>query len=166
MEPFRVMTLVLSRRLPPEPGIELPVVELDSLARERTRLRVEVAGTAFAILLEPGPPLSDGELLGDATGARLRVRAAVEDVVVAAAGDACLRARAAWHLGNRHTPVQIVDDLICFRPDHVLEDMVRRLGLDVRRDRRTFIPEAGAYHGAGASLVHGHSHASGHTRHD
>jgi len=140
--------LLLSRRWPADPCPALPELALDHAGRMRTRLRVEVQGQCFAILLPPGPPLDDGELLGDAAAARLRIRAAAEPVVVVYTDDPRLLARAAWHLGNRHVPVEVDAASLALKPDHVLEAMLRGLGLEVRPQRRPFRPEPGAYHGA------------------
>ena len=64
---------------------------------------------------------------------------------VIAADDARLLARAAYHLGNRHVDVQITADSLRYLHDHVLDDMLRGLGLRVRYETLPFEPEAGAY---------------------
>lgn len=139
--------VLLSRRLPPDPGLVLPEIALDHAGRQRTRLRIEVDGRCYAVLLHPGLPLGDGELLADDLKPHLRVRAAAEPVAVVRTTDPRLLARAAWHLGNRHVPVAIEADCLFLQPDHVLEDLLRGLGLDVHAEQRPFNPEPGAYHG-------------------
>ena len=69
-------------------------------------------------------------------------------------------ARAAYHLGNRHVSVQIGAGWLRFLHDHVLDDMVRGLGLVVTLDTQSFEPEAGAYSGHAHSniLLKAHSH--------
>jgi urease accessory protein len=62
--------------------------------------------------------------------------------------------RIAWHLGNRHLPVQLLDDSIRIRTDHVIAEMVQGLGGHVTEVRAPFDPEAGAYSGGG----HHHHH--------
>jgi urease accessory protein len=62
--------------------------------------------------------------------------------------------RAAWHLGNRHTPAEITGNAIYFAKDHVLVEMLRGLGLSTRPVTRPFKPERGAYDEA----HHGHHH--------
>ncbi len=145
--------LLLTRRLPPDLKLNLPEVLLDHAGRQRTRLRVEVNGTCFAVLLSPGPTLADGDLLADANAARLRVRAAAEPVMIVRTSDPCLLARAAWHLGNRHVAVEIESGGLSLQPDHVLESMLSGLGLAVARDLRPFRPEPGAYHGGHAHVL-------------
>ena len=63
--------------------------------------------------------------------------------------------RLAWHLGNRHTDVQIVGDKIRIRRDHVLEDMLRGLGAHLTPLEAPFDPEAAAPH-----EHHGHDHGA------
>ena len=69
--------------------------------------------------------------------------------------------RAAYHLGNRHVPLQVAPDRLQFEPDHVLKEMLERMGLVVTEAEAAFEPEAGAYDGA-----HGHAHAHAHGDHD
>jgi urease accessory protein len=71
--------------------------------------------------------------------------------------------RAAYHLGNRHVAVEITPDHLQIEPDHVLADMLRRMGLDVVEQSAPFEPEAGAYHAEG---VRGHAHGHGHGHDD
>jgi urease accessory protein len=68
--------------------------------------------------------------------------------------------RLAWHLGNRHTPTAIEPDRILVRRDHVLADMLRRLGAEVRDVSAPFDPEGGAY--ATGHPTRGHGHGDGH----
>jgi urease accessory protein len=125
--------------------------------RRKTRQRVTLdCGTEAAILLPPGTVLVDGDFLRSEDGLLVRIRAAAEEVSSARAGDALLLARACYHLGNRHVPVQVGDGLVRYLHDHVLDDMLRALGLEVTEEHVCFQPEAGAYHGH--SALHGHSH--------
>ena len=82
------------------------------------------------------------------------VRAAAEPVSVVVSADPLLLLRAAYHLGNRHVPLQIGAGWLRYLRDHVLDDLCRGLGLEVEAASLPFEPEAGAY--AGSS--HGHSH--------
>ncbi len=67
--------------------------------------------------------------------------------------------RLAWHIGNRHTPCQILPDRLIIREDHVLENMLIGLGAQINRASRPFTPEGGAYgHGRTMGHSHGHSH--------
>ncbi len=95
----------------------------------------------------------DGIRLED--GRIVAVEAAPEHLLEIACRDERALARIAWHLGNRHLATEIGERVIHIRNDHVIADMVRGLGAEVRAVERPFNPEGGAYgHGA----VHGHSH--------
>ena len=56
------------------------------------------------------------------------VHAAKELVSTAVTDDPWLLTRAAYHLGNRHVPLQIEAGRLRFEHDHVLEDLVRVWG--------------------------------------
>jgi urease accessory protein len=77
----------------------------------------------------------------------VRVCAAPEAVTTAHAGDPLGLARASYHLGNRHVPLQVGPGWVRYQRDHVLDDMVRGLGLRVVHESARFEPERGAYHG-------------------
>ena len=113
--------------------------------RARSRLRARLSsGAEVAIVLPRGTVLRDGARLSGA-GLTVRVRAADEDVVEVRAEDAQALVRAAYHLGNRHVPVQVGTDHLRFGYDAVLVDMLVRMGLRTRRTWAPFEPEAGAY---------------------
>lgn len=88
----------------------------------------------------------------------VRIMAAAEAVLVVT-GDLT---RLAWHIGNRHTPCQIMPDSLMIREDHVLEKMLLGLGAAVSRAHRPFKPEGGAY-GHGRTMGHSHGADSGAT---
>ncbi|MBA6139775.1 urease accessory protein UreE [Pseudomonas sp. FYR_2] len=152
--------IVLTRRIT-EPGTltETGTVTLDVDSRIKSRLRVTLDdGREAGLMLERGHLLRGGELLADADGSQLiRVLAAPETVSTVRCADPHLLARAAYHLGNRHVPLQIEPGLLRFQHDHVLDDMLCGLGLTVEAEQAPFEPEAGAYQ----SAPHGHSHAHG-----
>lgn len=152
--------IVLTRRIT-EPGTltETGTVTLDVDSRIKSRLRVTLDdGREAGLMLERGHLLRGGELFADADGSQLiRVLAAPETVSTVRCADPHLLARAAYHLGNRHVPLQIEPGLLRFQHDHVLDDMLRGLGLTVEAEQAPFEPEAGAYQ----SAPHGHSHAHG-----
>jgi urease accessory protein len=83
----------------------------------------------------------------------IEIVAAREVVSVVTSNDPLQLARAAYHLGNRHVSVQIGPGWLRYQHDHVLDDMVRGLGLPVRQDTLPFEPEAGAYAGHSHSNV-------------
>jgi len=132
--------------------------------RQKSRLRCQLDdGEEAGLVLERGTVLRGGDLLLASDGRVVQVIAAAEGLSVVATDDALLLARAAYHLGNRHVPLQIRAGMLCFLHDHVLDDMLRGLGLPVRFEMLPFEPEGGAYgrHDA-AQSGHDHSHDHGH----
>lgn len=124
-------------------------------SRQKSRLRVRLDnGEEAALFLQRGQILRDGDRLRSDSGFLVEVRAAPETVSTAQCADATLLARACYHLGNRHVALQIGPGWVRYRHDHVLDDMVRGLGLEVRCEQSPFEPEPGAYQGGG----HGHHH--------
>lgn len=135
--------------------------------RQRSRLRAQLAsGEEVGLFLERGIVLRGGDLLLAEDGTVIEVVAALETVSTVRESDATRLARAAYHLGNRHVPVQIGCGWLRYGHDHVLDDMVRGLGLTVVVERAPFEPEAGAYGHAHVAHSHGaHSHGDGPERH-
>ena len=126
--------------------------------RQRSRLRVRLDdGREAGILLPRGETLRDGDLLTGDDGVVVRVAAAPEPLSAAASDDPLLLARACYHLGNRHVSLQIEPGRLAWLHDHVLDDMVRGLGLTVTMEQAPFQPEPGAY-GAHGHGHHGHDH--------
>ncbi|MEA3641431.1 MAG: urease accessory protein UreE [Lamprobacter sp.] len=121
--------------------------------RSRSRLRARLDdGREVGILLPRGETLQDGDLLADAQDELIRIQAAAEPLSCTEAEDPLLLARAAYHLGNRHVALQIESGRLCWLHDHVLDAMVRGLGLAVTTEQAPFEPEPGAYGG----VVHSH----------
>jgi urease accessory protein len=114
--------------------------------RYRRRLRMlGDGGLDFLLdLIEP-LVLHSGDGLRLEEGGFVEVLAADEDLVEVKGRDAAAFARLAWHLGNRHLPAEIAGDRILIRDDHVIVDMLKGLGAEVRRVRAPFDPEGGAY---------------------
>lgn len=130
-------------------------VTLDYDDRQRRRLAMtDDRGEAFLLDLPRTAGLKDGDgLVIDGDAGIIGVRAAEEAIADLYPAGAMEMARLAWHLGNRHAPVQVLaDGAIRIRDDGVLLDMVRKLGIRVRRHHAPFESEAGAY------LVDGHTH--------
>ncbi len=122
-------------------------------ARYRRRgILVTDAGEEILLDLAEATELRDGDALVLEDGRRVAVRDAVESLAEVTADGAAL-ARLAWHVGNRHTPAQIDDGRLLIQRDHVLEDMLRRLGAKIRHVAEPFRPEGGAY---GHGRTHGH----------
>lgn len=134
---------------------------------DRHRRRVVMAddaGNDFLLDLPRAVALDDGDGLELGDGSFLRVVAADEELIEVRSGEGAEKfARIAWHLGNRHLPVQIVGETIRLRRDHVIEDMLRGLGATVEPIHAPFSPEGGAYSGHGHSHGHDHSHEHGHS---
>ena len=138
--------------------------------RKRSRLRVTLAsGREAGIFLERGDHLHGGDHLRADDGTVVEILAAPEKLIEATADSPLLFARAAYHLGNRHVPVQIVPNseggVLRFQTDHVLADMVKGLGCRVSETIAPFQPESGAYgahggHHHGGHDPHGHDHAA------
>jgi urease accessory protein len=148
----------LTRRGAAPPDTDLTVT-LTLEQRQRSRLRVVLDdGQEAGILLPRGTTLRDGDGLFDAEGLAVRVRAAAECLSRVDCTDGLGLARAAYHLGNRHVALQIEPGRIYYPHDHVLDDLVRGLGLTVLVEERPFEPEPGAYQGLGRGAVHGHHH--------
>ncbi len=125
--------------------------------RRRSRLRTKLdGGTEVALVLPRGTLLRDGDCLRAETGLVIAVRAAPERLSTARTGDARLLARACYHLGNRHIPVQVGDGWARYQHDHVLDHMVAELGLSVDVASLPFEPEAGAYAGGDHHEHHDH----------
>ncbi len=131
----------------------------DKRVRGRLRISLDDANLDAGIDIERGAVLSDGALLASESGSILKVIAAPEAVSVAATEDSHLFARACYHVGNRHTQVQIGNHELVYLHDHVLDEMLVGLGLTVSFEKRAFDPENGAY-------ASGHSHHDHHHHHD
>ena len=116
----------------------------------------------MGLFLPRGTALRDGDLLRAENGWIICVRAAPETVSVARAADPVTLARASYHLGNRHIALQVTGDGVRYLHDHVLDEMVRSLGLTVTVESLPFEPEAGAYGGFGGHDDAGHSHGRAH----
>jgi len=141
-------------------GKPADIVELDYDGRTRRRISlIAKGGLAFLLDLARAPVLRAGDGLRLEDGRIIAVEAAPERLLQIACRDPRLLARIAWHLGNRHLATEIAASVIHIRDDHVIAEMVRGLGGEVRVVSRPFNPEGGAY---GAGGVHGHDHQHGH----
>lgn len=140
------------------PGCEaLPCVELPMDLRIKSRQRVELdSGVSAGIFLTRGTLLRDGDIVQGRGGERVRIVAAQEKVSTARCEDSLLLAKAAYHLGNRHVPIQIAAGFVRYQHDHVLDDMLRQQGLEITVEMSPFEPEAGAYLQQGPHHHHHH----------
>ena len=131
-------------------------VSLDYEGRFLRRKRlVSAGGRAFLVDLAEVTSLDEGDRLDLGDGSGIAVRAAPE-ALLEIRGEGL--ARLAWHIGNRHTPCRIEADRLLIREDHVLADMLARLGATVVPVTAPFQPEGGAY-GHGRTLGHSHGPA-------
>jgi len=173
--------LNLREVVPDEDAAEAEVgatLTLSFEGRRRSRLLVRLDDQREAALLLPrGTTLTDGQRLRvEGQPWLVLVRAAAETLSVARASDPHLIARAAYHLGNRHVPVEIGPGWVAYEHDHVLDGLVRSLGLDVGTRVAPFEPESGGYkhdaarpEGSRAGNGRGHHHHHHHShdgRHD
>jgi len=150
----RVITVHTRGQWPDEAAID--TVTLPFLDRHRRRIRlVADSGTPFLLDLARAQRLAEGDGLEFDNGSYIRVRSAAEPVIEIAADSPVDLLRIAWHLGNRHTDVQIAGDKIRIRRDHVLEDMLRGLGAKLSSLDAPFDPEPASP----SHEHHGHDHA-------
>jgi urease accessory protein len=158
--------LHVSRVLPRGQGLapailkRAPTVELDWDVRQKSRFEAtDSTGRVLGVFLARGTVVRGGDVLVVEDGSLVRVIAAPQPVLVvtpcAQHGTPFDLTRAAYHLGNRHVPIELQPDHLKIEPDHVLAQMLRTMHLDVVERDAPFEPEGGAY----GSQGHGHSHA-------
>lgn len=137
------------------PADDRLILPFDQRQKSRQLVRLE-SGVEAALQLERGTILRDGDkLLGD-NGLTIQIVAAPESVLLVSCTSLREMICAAYHLGNRHVPVQVGDGWLRIGHDHVLHDMLTGLGAIVRHETAPFEPEAGAYGGG-----HGHGDVAG-----
>jgi len=109
-------------------------------------------GGRFLVDLEHTESLDHGDALELGDGRLVEITAAAEELLEISGHDLV---RLAWHIGNRHTPCQIEHDRLLIQRNHVMEDMLSRLGAHVHKVVEPFTPEGGAY---GHGRTHSHEH--------
>ena len=117
----------------------------------RRKVLTSEGGTQFLVDLSQTTSLNRGDAFKLEDGRLIEVVPAREDLLEIT-GDLT---RLAWHIGNRHMPCQIEADRLLIQDDHVLRDMLEKLGADLRKVHEPFTPEGGAY---GHGRTHGHAH--------
>ena len=137
-------------------------VELDWDVRQKSRFdATDSLGRQLGVFLPRGTLVRGGDVLVAEDGSLVRVLAAPQSVLLITAcadhGTPFDLTRAAYHLGNRHVPIELQPDHLKIEPDHVLAEMLRAMHLDVVEASVAFEPEGGAYASGGHS--HGHEHA-------
>src|SRR5258708_12348458 len=115
-------------------------------ARHRRRIRLTAdQGEDVLLDLPKAIAMADGDGLQLDDGRWLEVQAATEPIVEVRHKNSHQLARLAWHLGNRHLPTEIRDDVLRIRPDHVIEGMLRGFGAYLLNLEAPFQPEGSAY---------------------
>ena len=160
-------------------------LELDWDVRQKSRFdATDSLGRQLGVFFPRGTLVRGGDVLVAEDGSLVRVIAAPQSVLVITActthGTPFDLTRAAYHLGNRHVPIELKPDHLKIEPDHVLADLLRAMHLKVREATEAFEPEGGAYashshaepqrkpigiavvaaapHVHGPDCKHGHSH--------
>ena len=145
----------------PSPACKVEVrgrLELPFELRQKTRQRATLAsGEEVALELPRGQVLRGGDWVVASDGRVIEVVAAVERILHIECDTPQALARAAYHLGNRHVPVQVGEGWLRIADDHVLKRMLEGLGARITAMESAFEPEAGAY-----GAHHHHDNLSGH----
>lgn len=141
------MMITLTQRLPANPAAKVMLtLALTAEERTRSRCRLETSDVSVSLQLPRGTVLRDGDLLQPAEGEQcVRVVAKPEPVYTVSGKTPLDLLRAAYHLGNRHVPLEITPTYLKLAPDPVLRSMLEQLGVEVREEVSPFQPEAGAY---------------------
>ena len=137
-------------------------VELDWDVRQKSRFdATDSRGRTLGVFLPRGTVVRGGDVLVAEDGSLIRVLAAAQPVLkithCPSHGTAFDLLRAAYHLGNRHVPIELTPDHLKIEPDHVLADLLRVMHLTVQAVEEAFEPESGAY-ASGGQHQHGHHH--------
>lgn len=152
------MLLLTQRVESPEQVTATLTLPIDIRVKSRAKVQLN-DGREAGLMLPRGLLLRGGDCLSTEDGTEIvEIIAASEAVSVVCCADPFLLAKACYHLGNRHVPLQILPDELRYHHDHVLDAMLRQFRLQVTFAHLPFEPEAGAY----ASESHGHHHSHAH----
>jgi urease accessory protein len=170
--------IICSKLMPQGRGLARVLVQrastitLDWDTRQKSRFdATDSTGRALGVFLPRGTVVRGGDVLVAEDGSLILVEAAPQTVLRITAcaehGSPFDLTRAAYHLGNRHVPIELKPDHLKIEPDHVLADMLRAMHMTVVEVSEPFEPESGAYgdhggHGGHAGHAHGHKHDHGH----
>jgi len=139
--------VIFDHRLESPPSNVTWQLPLTAEERSRTRYRFDKPGfPSLFIQLPRGTFLQPGDYLGAPSGEILAILAAAEPLLHITSGDRLTLLKAAYHLGNRHVPLEVNLDYLRLAPDPVLADMLRGLGVTVEEITAPFFPERGAFH--------------------
>ena len=150
----RAATIVRAEHWNANVAVDSVVLEADERHLRRTVLTGQ-GGTTFLLDLPQAAVLHHGDGLVLDDGAIVQVTGKPETLVEVRAGSPAALLRLAWHIGNRHTPLQVIGDTLRIRRDHVLESMLQGLGARLTPVEAPFEPEHGAY---AEPQHHGHHH--------
>ncbi|MDP5041231.1 MAG: urease accessory protein UreE [Paraglaciecola sp.] len=154
--------LQISTRLSHVHHIPTDSVTLDYDTRQKARIKVLTDnGNEAGIFIERGKPLLINEVLKSECGQHIQVKGALEPVMTASCSDWLTFAKVCYHLGNRHTKLQVGERWLRFKPDHVLAELVLQYGCTVSEAPAIFEPENGAYKG-----ISGHAHHTDDKHHE
>jgi urease accessory protein len=144
------ITEILESKASPAATLSLPIN-----SRVKSRIKVTLDdGREAGLFLPRGRILRNGDLVVSEEGLVVEIKAAPELVSTVSSDNPHALAVASYHLGNRHVPLQVESTWLRYLHDHVLDDMVKGLGLSVKTETAPFEPEAGAYQ----SSANGHHH--------
>ena len=163
--------LLCSKRMPQGKGLakvlvqRAPSITLDWDTRQKSRFdATDSSGRQLGVFLPRGTVVRGGDVLVAEDGSLVRVEAAPQKVLritfCAEHGTAFDLMRAAYHLGNRHVPIELRADHLKIEPDHVLAELLQSMHMTVAEVQEPFEPEGGAY---GDSALLGHDHGHGHS---
>ena len=144
------ITEILESKASPSATLSLPI---NSCVKSRTKVTLD-DGREAGLFLPRGKILRNGDLVVSEEGLVVEIKAAPELVSTVSSDNPHVLAVASYHLGNRHVPLQVESTWLRYLHDHVLDDMVKGLGLSVKTETAPFEPEAGAYQ----SSANGHHH--------
>lgn len=141
----RLIMVAKAGNWPDSDDVDSVTLGFDDRHRRRLRLTTEAGENVLLDLTKP-QPLDDGDGLAiENDEGWIRIKAAPEDVLDVKGQDLDHTIRLAWNLGNRHLPIQILDEgRLRLRYDHVIEDLLTSLGVEAVRQKAPFVPENGA----------------------
>ena len=152
------LTKLIDKKTKVDATLTLPIEQ-----RVRSRLKVTLDdGRDAGLFLPRGTLIRGGDCLSDNNELIIEVIAADETVSTLHCDDTTQLARAAYHLGNRHIPLQIESNWLRYQHDHVLDEMLQQMGLNIIVESAPFEPEAGAYQQAPHQHSHDHEHSHDH----
>ena len=145
-------------------------IELDWDTRQKSRFdATDSLGRVLGVFLARGTVVRGGDVLVAEDGSLIRVIAAPQPVLrithCTQHGTPFDLVRAAYHLGNRHVPIELKPDHLKIEPDHVLADLLDAMHLIVHTESSAFEPEGGAYAAHGGTPRHTHAHGQDHDHH-